>query len=236
MVDELRHDDRARRRLRAARDRDRRRRELRHEHRRHDEGRHQPERLVDRARHQAAGAAAAVSVSASASDGGSGVASVAFQYRQSGGGSWAGIGSASSAPYQATWDTTALTSGAHDLQAVVTDAAGNQFTTGVVTVVVDSTAPGVTLNDGRGDPTGTVSLSASTTGDANVVAFSYSPAGASSWTTIGSDGSAPYGVGFNTTTTPDGMYDLRAVVSDAVGNTSSSIRPSAFGSTTSCRC
>ena len=94
----------------------------------------------------------------------------------------------------------------------------------MVTVVVDSTAPGVTLNDPGAQISGTVSLSASTTGDANVVAFSYSPAGASSWTTIGSDGSAPYGVGFNTTTAPDGMYDLRAVVSDAVGNTSSSIR------------
>jgi Bacterial Ig domain/Bacterial Ig-like domain len=167
----------------------------------------------------------AVALEANASDGGSGVSSVTFQYRQSGVGGWTDAGSDSSAPFQATWDTTSLASLAHDLQAIVTDAAGNQFTTGIVTVVVDSTAPGVTLDDPGAQISGTVALSASTTGDATVVAFAYSPAGASSWTAIGSDGSAPYGANFNTTTTADGMYDLRAVVSDAVGNTSSSIRP-----------
>ena len=52
--------------------------------------------------------------------------------------------------------------------------------------------------------------------------FSRSPAGAATWTAIGTDGSAPYAASFNTTTVGDGL-DLRAVVTDAVGNTSQSV-------------
>ena len=81
----------------------------------------------------------------------------------------------------------------------------------------------MTLNNPGSPVSGTISLSASTTGDATSVTFSRSPAGAATWTTIGTDGSAPYGASFNTTSVGDGLYDLRAVVTDAVGNTSQSL-------------
>jgi hypothetical protein len=163
-----------------------------------------------------------VNLTANASDSGSGVASVTWQ-AQTGGGGFADIASDSSAPFSATWSVGGLPSGAYDLRIVVTDLAGNSFTSAPITVDVDATAPGVTLNNPGSPVSGTISLSASTTGDATSVTFSRSPAGAATWTAIGTDGSAPYAASFNTTTVGDGLYDLRAVVTDAVGNTSQSV-------------
>ena len=165
----------------------------------------------------------AVPLSATGSDGGSGVASVTWQARVSGGGGFGDIASDSSAPFSATWDVTSLPSVAHDLRIVVTDLAGNTFTSPSITVNIDSTAPTVSLNNPGSPLSGTVALSASTAGDATTVVFSRSPAGAASWSTIGTDGSAPYGANFDTTALPDGLYDLRAVVNDAVGNTSQDV-------------
>jgi hypothetical protein len=163
-----------------------------------------------------------INLAASASDAGSGVASVTWQ-TQSGGGGFSDIASDSSAPYYGIWSVSGLPSGVYDLRIVVTDLAGNTFTSAPISVDVDATAPGVTLTNPGSPLSGTVPLSASTTGDATSVTFSRSPAGAASWTTIGTDGSAPYGASFNTASVGDGLYDLRAVVTDAVGNTSQSV-------------
>jgi hypothetical protein len=165
----------------------------------------------------------AVTLEATATDAGSGVASVTWEAMPSGG-SFSAIASDSSAPFTATWDVTGLPSIAHNLRIVVTDAAGNTFTSGQITVDVDSTPPGVTLADPGSPVSGTVALSAATTGDADAVTFGYSIAGAASWTAISTDGSAPYTANFDTTLVGDGTYDLRAVVTDAVGNTSQSVR------------
>jgi hypothetical protein len=165
----------------------------------------------------------ATPLGATASDAGSGLASVTWQARQSGAGGFGDIASDSSSPFAATWDVTALPSVAHDIQIVVTDNAGNTFTSPFITVNVDSTAPTVSLNNPGSPISGTVALSASTTGDATTVVFGRSPAGGASWTAIATDGSSPYGTSFDTTSVGDGLYDLRAVVSDAVGNTSQSV-------------
>jgi hypothetical protein len=165
----------------------------------------------------------AVPLEATGSDGGSGVASVTWQARQSGVGSFGDIASDSGSPYSATWDVTSLPSVPHDLRIAVTDQAGNTFTSSSITVNVDSTAPTVSLNNPGSPLSGTVALSASTAGDATTVTFGRSPAGAASWSTIAADGSAPYGANFDTTAVPDGLYDLRAVVRDAVGNTNESV-------------
>ena len=55
------------------------------------------------------------------------------------------------------------------------------------------------------------------------VAFERRAAGGS-WAAIGSDSSAPYALTFNTASIADGVYDLRAVVRDAAGNTADSVR------------
>ncbi len=56
-------------------------------------------------------------------------------------------------------------------------------------------------------------------GAVNVV-FGVSAAGGGTWTYIDSDASAPFGTSFDTATLADGLYDLRAVGYDALGNAS----------------
>ena len=46
-----------------------------------------------------------------------------------------------------------------------------------------------------------------------------SPAGAGVWTTISTDVSSPYSVSWDTTAVADGLYDLRVITTDNVGNT-----------------
>jgi hypothetical protein len=162
-----------------------------------------------------------VALEATASDSGSGVGSVTWEARPAGG-SFSGVASDSSAPYAASWNAGAT--GTYELRLVVADVAGNTFTTNPITIDVDATPPGVTLGDPGSPLSGTVSLSAATTGDATSVTFGYSPAGSASWSAISTDGSAPYTANFNTTNLGDGVYDLRAIVSDALGNTAQSVR------------
>ena len=93
-------------------------------------------------------------------------------------------------------------------------------------VVVDRTAPAASIADPGSSIGGTVSLGA-TASDAgsgvNSVTFQRSPAGAGTWTTIGTDISAPYAVDFDTTGLADGLYDLRVFVTDGAGNTQTSV-------------
>jgi hypothetical protein len=118
-----------------------------------------------------------------------------------------------------------MADGPAELRIVVTDAAGNTFTSATVTVSLDSTAPTVTLSDPGAIVSGVVALTATTSGaGAAQVAFGVSPAGASSWTVFATDGSAPWAASFDTAAVPDGLYDLKAVVSDSFGNTNWFVR------------
>ena len=90
----------------------------------------------------------------------------------------------------------------------------------MIPVTVDSTGPSVTLTDPGAVLSGTVSLTASTGGGAVRVAFGVSPAGGGTWTEIASDTSAPFGTPLDTSTLADGLYDLRAIGYDSVGNPS----------------
>ncbi|TML63989.1 MAG: hypothetical protein E6G22_05250, partial [Actinobacteria bacterium] len=166
-----------------------------------------------------------VDLQASADDGaGSGVASVAFEERPTSGGAWTAIATDGSAPYTATWDTTSLASGGYEVRAVATDGAGNTANGHAVTVTVDSSAPTVTLADPGSPLHGAVTLTAIAGASARSVAFEVSRAGAASWRTIGTDTSTPWSTSFDTRTVRDGVYDLRAVASDAFGNTRASVR------------
>jgi hypothetical protein len=87
---------------------------------------------------------AAVPVSSSSADSGSGVASARFQYSVSGAGNWTNIATDTTSPYSVTWDTTGVTDGLYDLRVTTTDNADRTFTSGLVTVRVDNSAPVVT--------------------------------------------------------------------------------------------
>ncbi|HZQ04091.1 MAG TPA: Ig-like domain-containing protein, partial [Gaiellaceae bacterium] len=159
-----------------------------------------------------------VALSSTTSDAGSGISTVGYQYSPSGAGSWTATPS--------SWDTTALADGLYDLRATATDNAGNQTTSAnAVTVRVDNTPPTTSLTNPGANVRGTVALSSSTS-DAGSgvasVAFQRSPAGAGSWTTIGTDATAPYSLSFDTAGVADGQYDLRTVASDAAGNQTAS--------------
>src|SRR6266536_3485993 len=122
-----------------------------------------------------------VRVAAPAADVGSGVASVRFEQRPTGSGSFTAIGTDTSAPYEASWDTTNL-SGSYELRAVATDTAGNPGTAATITVTVDATAPSVSLDDPGSLLRGVANLSATAPNAAiAAVAFERRPAGGSPW-------------------------------------------------------
>src|SRR5205823_3857711 len=55
--------------------------------------------------------------------------------------------------------------------------------------------------------------------DTTQVDFERRPAGGGSWVTIASDTTTPWGTSLDTNTLPDGVYDFRAVATDATGHT-----------------
>jgi len=76
--------------------------------------------------------------------------------------------------------------------------------------------------------TGTINLQTSAASDTDSyvaqVQFQRSPAGTGSWTNVGSaDTTSPYSVSWDTTAVADGLYDLRVITTDNVGNTSTSV-------------
>ena len=165
-----------------------------------------------------------VALSGSYSDAGSGVASVRYELRPTGGGSWATIATATGAPFSATWNATTVSSGSYDLQPVITDGAGNTSTGAMRTITVDVSAPTVVLTNPGATISGSVTLNATVTGTgATQVVFAASPAGGASWSSLGTDASSPWSATFDTTQLPDGLYDLRATVSDNLGNTSADV-------------
>jgi hypothetical protein len=165
-----------------------------------------------------------VQLSASVSDGGSGVGSVRYELRPTGGGAFSQIATSSSAPFSATWDATTVATGSYDLRPVITDRAGNTFTGAVVTFDVDVTAPTVTLTNPGASISGVVSLNATVSGSgAAQVSFGATPAGGSSWTSLGTDTSSPWSLVYDTTKLADGLYDVRAIVTDTYGNSSSDV-------------
>jgi hypothetical protein len=162
-----------------------------------------------------------VALGGSYSDAGSGVASVRYEVRPTGGGSWSTITTSTSSPFGATWDATTVTSGSYDLRPVITDRAGNTFDGATITLTVDVSAPTVVLTNPGATIAGSITLNATVTGSgATQVVFATTPAGGGSWTSVGTDTAGPWSTSFNTASFADGLYDLRATVHDSLGNTS----------------
>ena len=179
-------------------------------------------------------AARALRSSGSYSDAGSGVASVRYELRPTGGGSWSTIATATGAPFSATWDATTVSSGSYDLQPVITDARGQH-----IRPVRCARSRRRQRADRRAHQSGRhdlrlVTLNATVTGsgaNAGRVQLELRPAappGRRSGPTR-----APRGApAFDTTQAADGLYDLRAAVSDDLGNTSERRRHRRSASTT----
>jgi methionine-rich copper-binding protein CopC len=157
-----------------------------------------------------------VAVTAAAADVPSGVASVTFLVRPNGAGSFSTISADTTAPYEASWDSTGAAEGSAELKVAVTDAASNSLTSTVVTVVVDN-PPTPALTDPGANVSGTINLQASSPSDTAQVVFERSPAGSGAWTAVATDTTAPYEASFDTRTVGDERYDFRAVATDLGG-------------------
>src|SRR5205807_1791965 len=95
----------------------------------------------------------------------------------------------------------------------------------VTDVRVDNTAPTTSLDDPAANVRGTVTLTGAAADEGSGVVqvqFQVSPAGASTWLPLGIASAAPYSVELDTTTLPDGLYDLRAVATGVAGNVGAS--------------
>ena len=137
----------------------------------------------------------------------------------------AGGGDDLTSPYQGayTWNPATAASGAQTV--TVTNGQG-LTSTGTFTVTKDATNPTGSLTapassaNVRGNAVVVSSNSADGGSGVGDATFQRSPAGAGVWTTIGAaDTTSPYSVNWDTTAVADGLYDLRVVTTDNVGNT-----------------
>ena len=144
---------------------------------------------------------------------GSGISSVRFEWRAAGG-TWAEVATVTSAPYSTTWDPTGQLSGAYELRAIVTDAAGNA-----------TRAPATRSRSTRRRPTWPEpiapdarrldTLGVTTSGGAAKVVYECARAPAAAGSVAGDRDRdrAPWRVGFDPTVARDGAYDIRATAS-----------------------
>lgn len=162
---------------------------------------------------------------ATASDAHSGVAQVVIQYAPTGSSTWKVLCTAVTMPYSCRYDTSAIPDGTYGFRAVATDVAGNNSTSVAVTNrVVDNTVSAVSVEDPGAYLTGTATLTASASSTAGVasVRIQYAAGGTSTWTDVCTDSTAPYACAWDTRAVVDGTYDLRAILLDGTGRTTTS--------------
>lgn len=165
-----------------------------------------------------------VTLSATASDADSGVDRVIIQRSPAGAGTWTTICTATTTPFGCRFDTTTVADGLYDLRAIATDVAGNTTTSAVVTNRrVDNTVSTVSMDDPGQYLRGTVTLTATANSSAGIasVRIQRAPTGRTTWTDVCTDTTAPYSCPLDTTNgaTPDGGYDLRAIMTTSAGAT-----------------
>ncbi len=168
-----------------------------------------------------------VTLAATATEGesDSGVAQVEIQYAPGASGNYQNACTIAAPPYSCRFDTTKVASGKYSLRAVATDLVGNTTTTpAVADRVVDNTVSSVSVEDPGTYLTGTVTVNANASSSAGVasVRIQKAPSGTSTWTDLCSDAAAPYSCTWNTTTVTDGLYDVRAILTDGAGTQTTS--------------
>ena len=109
--------------------------------------------------------AGTIALSATASDSSTDIQQVVFERAPAGSSTWTAIGTDTTSPYTASWDTTAVSDGQYDVRAVATDKTNNTNTSLVASRRVDNTAPATTIDatptDPSNDTTPTFSFSSS---------------------------------------------------------------------------
>lgn len=165
-----------------------------------------------------------VSVSTSVYNGGLLPWLVTVQYATSGQTNWKTLCSGLSAPFTCSWNTTGFTDGSYDLRAVATSGTTSATSAIVSDILVDNTAPGVTMTNPGTPLRGTLTFGATATDDGsgvNQVVLQYQRAGGA-WTNLCTIATDPWTCRYDTTTLADGTYAFRALATDVAGNTGTS--------------
>jgi signal peptidase I len=166
-----------------------------------------------------------VRLAADVTDVHSGVDDVVMQYALTGSTTWKDACSVTDAPYGCTFDTTTAPGGSYSFRAVARDVAGNATTSATIASrMIDNTVSSVSMNDPDTFLTGTVTLSASAASTSGVgsVRIQRAVSGSSTWTDVCTDTTSPYTCSWDTTQVAAGLYDLRAVLVDGAGRTTTS--------------
>lgn len=159
---------------------------------------------------------------ATATDAESGLARVVLEYAPTGSTTWTPMCTATTTPYSCRFDTTTLADGTYAFRATGTDVAGNVRTSAIVSPrIVNNTVASVSVDDPGAYLGGTVTLTAnaSSTNGVASVAIQRAPSAGGAFTGICTDTTAPYSCPWDTTMVADGLYDLRAVLTDQKGIT-----------------
>jgi hypothetical protein len=169
-----------------------------------------------------------VSLSGAATDSGSGIATVRFQYRGNGSGTWLDACPATTGPYACTANSTAITDGLHDFRALATDVAGNTSASTVRPAIrVDNNAPTASMTDpgpvGPGEALGAIASDGAGTG-VTAVTLQFKPSAGAVWADLCTVVAAPYSCLLDATGMLEGgAYDFRAVATDGIGLTAQSV-------------
>lgn len=168
-------------------------------------------------------------VTAQASDDVSGVASVTIQTRPSGSGTWTALCTDTIAPYQCSWDTTALPDGDYDVMAEAADHADNHATSPIATTTVvgaDTTGPSVSIvGVNVRDNMLTVTASASDLSGVRSVHIEYSLPRNGTWQPLCSgvqSSSEPTTWSCTLRSPHNGQTYFRAIATDMAGNVTTS--------------
>ena len=149
------------------------------------------------------------------------IASVRFQTAAAGSGLWSDLCIDTSAPYSCSFDSSSVADGPRDVRALATDSGGYVRSATVASRRFDNTAPAITVVD-RGDAvSGTVTLDSTVSDGAGTgvasVRYQFRPASTGLWIDGCTATAAPYACTGDTTLVPDGVYELRAIATDAIG-------------------
>ncbi len=150
---------------------------------------------------------------------------VRVEYTPAGTTNWKSICTDLSSPYNCSWVTTGYANGDYDLRAIATSGATTTYSAVVAFVLVDNTAPAVTMLNPGSPLAGSVAFEATATdADSGVaqVVLQAQVSGSSTWKDLCTVSAPPYSCRYDTTQLLDGSYSLRAVATDAVGNATTS--------------
>jgi signal peptidase I len=166
-----------------------------------------------------------ITLTAGAADAHSGVDNVVLQYAATGTTTWRDVCTSVEQPATCRLDTTTLPDGSYSWRAVATDEAGNTTISAVVANrTIDNRVASVSVTDPGAFLSGTVTVAASAYAPAGVASVRVQRvlSGGTAWVDLCSDTTSPYACTWDTTTVANGLYDLRAVLTDSAGRTTTS--------------